>query len=294
MDILTLSWALLALCLVCFVGLVGFYRLLIRIRILRKEVRALEPRVSALAASYSLGYSPKLIEWVTLLGLNGGLSDDECRRKLEYIAKENLRVRLVSSGRLASSRDSMILRSLVAEASVKNSKSEGKRIQLVEVGVLFGVGMASIVSSLRASVASSFLVTGIDPFDGYYESNRLDVGTWSRVTREIAEDNLHRAGADPTSWQLISGMSPEAILDANHPKTVDFLILDGDHTLEGVQKDFEAYFPLVSAGGYIVFDDFESVHWPEVTAFVRQVVLQRDDLSFVGADFETAVFRKAA
>ncbi len=36
---------------------------------------------------------------------------------------------------------------------------------------------------------------------------------------------------------------------------VDFLFIDGDHSYEGVKKDFEMYAPLVRAGGVIAFHD---------------------------------------
>ena len=35
----------------------------------------------------------------------------------------------------------------------------------------------------------------------------------------------------------------------------DILFIDGDHTYEGIKKDFEMYSPLVKNGGYIVFHD---------------------------------------
>jgi len=42
------------------------------------------------------------------------------------------------------------------------------------------------------------------------------------------------------------------ILDNNQ---LDFLFIDGDHTYEGVKKDFEMYSPLVRKGGIIAFHD---------------------------------------
>ena len=36
---------------------------------------------------------------------------------------------------------------------------------------------------------------------------------------------------------------------------VDILFIDGDHTYEGVKKDFEMYSPLVKEGGLILFHD---------------------------------------
>jgi len=38
-------------------------------------------------------------------------------------------------------------------------------------------------------------------------------------------------------------------------KRGDFLFIDGDHTYEGVEGDFEMYSPLVRRGGIIAFHD---------------------------------------
>lgn len=38
-------------------------------------------------------------------------------------------------------------------------------------------------------------------------------------------------------------------------RRIDFLFIDGDHSYEGVKKDFEMYFPLVRAGGIAVLND---------------------------------------
>lgn len=38
-------------------------------------------------------------------------------------------------------------------------------------------------------------------------------------------------------------------------RKVDFLFIDGDHSYEGVKKDFEMYSPLVAKGGIVAFHD---------------------------------------
>jgi len=43
---------------------------------------------------------------------------------------------------------------------------------------------------------------------------------------------------------------------------LDFLFIDGDHTYEGVKRDFEMYSPLVRNGGIIAFHDIVK-HPPE-------------------------------
>lgn len=45
------------------------------------------------------------------------------------------------------------------------------------------------------------------------------------------------------------------ILDGNG---LDFLFIDGDHTYEGVRKDFEMYGKLIGKGGIIAFHDIVS------------------------------------
>lgn len=39
------------------------------------------------------------------------------------------------------------------------------------------------------------------------------------------------------------------------PQGIDLLLIDGDHSYEGVQRDFQNYAPLVNPGGLIVFHD---------------------------------------
>ena len=51
----------------------------------------------------------------------------------------------------------------------------------------------------------------------------------------------------------------EALLAGEH---LDFLFIDGDHTYEGVKRDFEMYAPLVRRGGIVAFHDIAE-HAPE-------------------------------
>ena len=46
-------------------------------------------------------------------------------------------------------------------------------------------------------------------------------------------------------------------------REIDFLFIDGDHSYEGVKKDFEMYSSLVKKGGIIAFHDIV-VHPPEI------------------------------
>ncbi|KSW10801.1 methyltransferase [Pyrodictium occultum] len=52
-------------------------------------------------------------------------------------------------------------------------------------------------------------------------------------------------------------------------RKLDVLFIDGDHTYEGVKKDFEMYSPLVKKGGIIAFHDIVP-HLPETGCEVNK------------------------
>jgi len=58
---------------------------------------------------------------------------------------------------------------------------------------------------------------------------------------------------------------------------LDFLFIDGDHTLGGVQNDYEMYSPLVKPGGAIIFHDI-CIHRTEFNCHVDKFwnALKRD------------------
>ena len=64
------------------------------------------------------------------------------------------------------------------------------------------------------------------------------------------KQKLHLLRADSHSQETLSRV--KSILQ---DKKIDLLFIDGDHTYEGVKKDFALYSPLVKDGGTIIFHD---------------------------------------
>jgi len=52
------------------------------------------------------------------------------------------------------------------------------------------------------------------------------------------------------------------VLSIMQNQKFDFIFIDGDHSYEGVKKDFEMYSPLIKPGGYIAFHDINSTDHP--------------------------------
>jgi cephalosporin hydroxylase len=110
------------------------------------------------------------------------------------------------------------------------------------------------------------------------------------LPRHFNRQRLHRAVArSRQSVHTIRADShtPEArasILEALGGRSVDFLLIDGDHSYEGVKADYEGFAPLVGKGGSICFHDI--VPGPEesvggVPAFWQEVKQGKTTREFV-------------
>ena len=66
----------------------------------------------------------------------------------------------------------------------------------------------------------------------------------------LSDQKIHLIRADSHSLSTLE--SAKSILNG---KKIDFLFIDGDHTYEGVKKDFEMYTPSVKNDGIIAFHD---------------------------------------
>jgi len=74
------------------------------------------------------------------------------------------------------------------------------------------------------------------------------------------------------------------VKDILNKRSVDFLFIDGDHSYEGVKKDFEMYSPLVKSSGIIAFHDIISGSEENiggVPAFWREIESKYQTVEFI-------------
>jgi predicted O-methyltransferase YrrM len=67
-------------------------------------------------------------------------------------------------------------------------------------------------------------------------------------------DNCHFIRGDSHDFETERKLA-KIIQTQEIKPNLDFLFIDGDHTYEGVRKDFEMYSPFVKKGGIVVFHD---------------------------------------
>jgi cephalosporin hydroxylase len=87
------------------------------------------------------------------------------------------------------------------------------------------------------------------------------LGQWSRyavVRRGLARDRQRIEIVMPTDSQ--SPATRERVEGLLGGRPVDFLFIDGDHSFEGVKRDFELWSPLVRSGGLIALHDMKPDH----------------------------------
>ena len=120
----------------------------------------------------------------------------------------------------------------------------------VEIGVYEGVNTVNIAKAIN----SDAVLYAIDPFVKgrlgicYYEKiAKLQVGK-NKVKGKIKFITAYSEGAAPLT-----------------PATIDFIFIDGDHSLEGIKKDWELYAEKIKSGGYMLLHDTKvPAHDPSV------------------------------
>lgn len=114
---------------------------------------------------------------------------------------------------------------------------------IVEIGVDFGYSFFTLAKDYPNAT-----VIGIDPYHDY--------GHWQQ-----AREHVLRYLPDFKNARLIEMKSEGFAIEWKKPDVycdIDILHIDGDHSLEGVTRDYENWAKFVRPGGAILFHDVEA------------------------------------
>ena len=115
------------------------------------------------------------------------------------------------------------------------------------------------------------------------KTNVISIDLGRPISKNTVFNNINKLNVHNNSYNYIEGSSfdIETITKLDtilKDRKVDILFIDGDHSYDGVKKDFDLYNKYVKEGGYIVFDDYnDTIHSPEVKPSV-------DNLELLGYD----------
>jgi len=137
---------------------------------------------------------------------------------------------------------------------LKKIKNYKKSLNYLEIGVHNGASFCSAIYS-----DNDIKCYGIDLWED------VTIQSYKSVDNLILDrtlQNIENSNRYNNFFKLFKGNSfkDESINFAKNIGPVDLLFIDGDHSYEGVKKDFENYSPLVESGGYIIFDDYNQGH----------------------------------
>lgn len=124
------------------------------------------------------------------------------------------------------------------------------------------------------------------------KTNVISIDLGIPISKNIVFSNVNKLNKHNNRYEYIEGNSHDKktinkLNDILIEKKVDILFIDGDHSYEGVRKDFEIYSKYVKEGGYIIFDDYNDHKYsPEVKLSVDDLDLSEyDTLGEFGNEF---------
>jgi len=145
----------------------------------------------------------------------------------------------------------------------------------LEIGVLFG-GSCILKGLLlhHEHLENKHKVIALDPFSGYY-GKTTDPNSGKPVDKKSFLKNIRIFNLNLKNFFLINHRSQDIskTLPALKKHRLVSLMIDGDHTYQGINNDFSVYGPLLEKGGYLIIDDFGDPSWPEVTKFAKEHIL---------------------
>lgn len=207
---------------------------------------------------------------------------------LAYLAHQICLAEDRCEGRLATTIETAMLR-LLALRSL-----EGPEADLLEIGTLFGLG-AGLLHRFRGDRITRLRLTLVDPLNGYYGPGELDPITGVMVCVDTLMRNMHALDVPKEDIVLLKGLSTDMeIIAAAKRRSYHLALIDGDHSGEGVRRDFEIYGPLIRPGGLVLFDDYDTTDWPEIKPAVDDLMRSAAGWEWLGADWRTGIARRVA
>ena len=120
--------------------------------------------------------------------------------------------------------------------------------------------------------STSYIVKSIDNRRKTLYSIDINLEKLERVKKEIYDNNKRIIN----NIVFICGDSSTIEFD----KEIGFLFIDGDHTYDGLKRDFEKYYSLVKPEGFILIHDYGNSGLPDVTKYCNELKEREDELGF--------------
>ena len=261
----------------------------------QNSIKAIQPYVSDVAR---LGILNQLVYQRFNRNLENGVSEEIISsfkkhlnmelssNKLYYMAHKVWMIEGCCVGRLATNVEDAIIRCLFAYKTILNNQG----LRGLEIGTLFGINLCCL-AELVSNHTKHFHFTIIDPLEGYYSISPNDIVVDEPVNEAVFFRNVTRYTLKK-NVSLIKKFTTQLTKKAMPQKTYNYVLIDGDHTYEGVKLDFELFKDSIESGGFVLFDDYGTKDWPDVKRYVDKEVDKLDNFAKVFSISRTCVYQK--
>lgn len=170
--------------------------------------------------------------------------------------------------------------------------------QVLEIGTLFGLFSPALVRQFRR-VGQYPELTVIDPLEGIQIqpelAGRNGDPTGTPVTSTTVHRNFEQFGLAAGEFRIVQGYSTDPHRQAEvADRPYDVVIVDGDHSEEGVYADLWWVQDLLRPGGVVVMDDFGDPSWPGVERAARRYLGDGGRLELLGTASTSAYLTSPA
>lgn len=165
--------------------------------------------------------------------------------------------------------------------------------EALEIGTLYGLFATSLLRQF-AKTGRVWSFTAVDPLSGLQEQPSGSAGDPNYqvpVVPAVFWQNLQSQGFAERS-RLVQGRSTDpAIKEAVGDRRYGLIIIDGDHSFDGVLNDLYLAEDVSQPGGIIVVDDYGDRNWPGVNRALDHFLSLDVSLALLGKIATSAILQ---
>jgi hypothetical protein len=218
-----------------------------------------------------------------------GQSEAHARRNVTIAFRNVIALEAVAVGRLAGSTSNVCGK--LATVPLLDPPND----DVLEIGTLYGLFAATLMRMLHRGGTEARL-TIVDPLVGSQlqpGTNQASEPTGTPVRMDVVRANLVLGGRPGAEARVVQGLSGDAAVRAEvSDRKYGVIVVDGDHSKEGVLADLEWVEDIIAPGGIVVMDDYGDGKWKGVKQAADQHLASGNSrLKLLGAASTSAFLR---
>jgi predicted O-methyltransferase YrrM len=191
-----------------------------------------------------------------------GATTKQARRNVVIAYRNLIALELLAVGRLAGSTQNICGKLATVPLLARPDTSD-----VLEIGTLYGLFAASLLRMMHRAGAQ-VAMTIVDPLAGSQLQPGQQGGadpTGTPVREDVVRANLAFGGTPGVEARIVQGFSGDEDVRAKvSDREYGVIVVDGDHSAEGVRADLEWAEKIAAPGGIVVVDDYGDRRWQHV------------------------------